>query len=155
MQMAILGGGRDFAAVKGAGVENVIALPSGDPRHTAREPSRYAFAGWTLDAVTRELLDGAGKSVHLTSLEFDLLVTFVRQPATPLSRAALVSALRGRDWTYFDRSMDTLVARLRKKIEGGRSSSLIRSVRGVGYVFCAAVEEASSPAPSPLATMTA
>jgi DNA-binding winged helix-turn-helix (wHTH) protein len=48
--------------------------------------------------------------------------------------------LRGRQWTYFDRSIDTLVARLRKKLEDGSDRPpLIRSVRGVGYVFCAAV----------------
>jgi DNA-binding winged helix-turn-helix (wHTH) protein len=48
--------------------------------------------------------------------------------------------LRGRQWTYFDRSIDTLVARLRKKLDDGSDRSpLIRSVRGIGYVFCAAV----------------
>jgi DNA-binding winged helix-turn-helix (wHTH) protein len=48
--------------------------------------------------------------------------------------------LRGRQWTYFDRSIDTLVARLRKKLDDGSDRPpLIRSVRGVGYVFCAAV----------------
>jgi DNA-binding winged helix-turn-helix (wHTH) protein len=48
--------------------------------------------------------------------------------------------LRGREWTYFDRSIDTMVARLRKKLDDGSDRPpLIRSVRGVGYVFCAAV----------------
>jgi DNA-binding winged helix-turn-helix (wHTH) protein len=48
--------------------------------------------------------------------------------------------LRGRQWTYFDRSIDTLVARLRKKLEDGSDRPpLIRSVRGVGYVFYAVV----------------
>jgi DNA-binding winged helix-turn-helix (wHTH) protein len=48
--------------------------------------------------------------------------------------------LRGREWTYFDRSIDTMVARLRKKLaDGSDRPPLIRSVRGVGYVFCATV----------------
>ena len=77
---------------------------------------------------------------RFTSCEFDLLMAFIRQRGQAASRSALLAALRGRAWTYFDRSIDTLVARLRKKIgaDPGRPP-LIRSVRGVGYVFCAAV----------------
>jgi DNA-binding response OmpR family regulator len=80
--------------------------------------------------------------VDLTSSEYDLLMAFLRQPSQPLSRGALLSVLRGREWTYFDRSIDTMVARLRKKlIDGSDRPPLIRSVRGVGYVFCAAVSK--------------
>ena len=67
-------------------------------------------------------------------------MAFVRQPGQALSRDALLGTLRGREWTYFDRSIDTLVARLRKKLAGGADRPpLVRSVRGVGYIFCAAV----------------
>jgi len=98
------------------------------------------FAGWTLDETTRDLISPAGRRVDLTSSEFDLLMALIRQPSQPLSRGALLGVLRGRQWTYFDRSIDTLVARLRKKLaEGSDRPPLIRSVRGVGYVFCAAV----------------
>ena len=100
----------------------------------------YTFAGWTLDETTRDLMSPAGHRVDLTSSEFDLLMAFLRHPGQPLSRAALLGVLRGRQWTYFDRSIDTLVARLRKKLDDGSDRPpLIRSVRGVGYVFCAAV----------------
>jgi two-component system phosphate regulon response regulator OmpR len=100
----------------------------------------YLFAGWTLDETVRDLIGPAGQRVDLTSSEFDLLMAFLRQPGQPLSRAALLGVLRGRQWTYFDRSIDTLVARLRKKLDDGSDRPpLIRSVRGVGYVFCAAV----------------
>ena len=98
------------------------------------------FAGWTLDETTRDLISPAGRRVDLTSSEFDLLMALIRQPGQPLSRGALLGVLRGRQWTYFDRSIDTLVARLRKKLaEESDRPPLIRSVRGVGYVFCAAV----------------
>jgi DNA-binding response OmpR family regulator len=110
----------------------------------AAPPERvHLFAGWMLDETVRDLVSPAGRRVDLTSSEFDLLMTFVRQPGQALSRGALLGALRGRAWTYFDRSIDTLVARLRKKLEHdpGRPP-LIRSVRGVGYVFCAAVSHA-------------
>jgi two-component system, OmpR family, response regulator len=100
----------------------------------------YLFAGWTLDETVRDLITPAGQRIDLTSSEFDLLMAFLRQPSQPLSRAALLGVLRGRPWTYFDRSIDTLVARLRKKLtDGSDRPPLIRSVRGVGYVFCAAV----------------
>jgi two-component system, OmpR family, response regulator len=99
------------------------------------------FAGWRLDETTRDLVSPKGKRVDLTSSEFDLLMAFVRHPGQPLSRSALLGVLRGRQWTYFDRSIDTLVARLRKKLDDGADRSpLIRSVRGIGYVFCAVVE---------------
>jgi two-component system, OmpR family, response regulator len=98
------------------------------------------FAGWTLDETTRDLISPGGRRVDLTSSEFDLLMALVRQPGQPLSRGALLGVLRGRQWTYFDRSIDTLVARLRKKLaDESDRPPLIRSVRGVGYVFCAAV----------------
>jgi two-component system phosphate regulon response regulator OmpR len=100
----------------------------------------YMFAGWSLDETVRDLIGPAGQRVDLTSSEFDLLIAFLRQPGQPLSRGALLSVLRGREWTYFDRSIDTMVARLRKKLDDGSDRPpLIRSVRGVGYVFCAAV----------------
>jgi DNA-binding response OmpR family regulator len=100
----------------------------------------HMFAGWSLDETTRDLMNPSGQRVDLTSSEFDLLMAFVRHPGQPLSRSALLGVLRGRQWTYFDRSIDTLVARLRKKLDDGSDRSpLIRSVRGIGYVFCAAV----------------
>lgn len=102
----------------------------------------YMFAGWTLDETARDLISPAGLRVDLTSSEYDLLMAFLRQPSQPLSRGALLSVLRGREWTYFDRSIDTMVARLRKKLaDGSDRPPLIRSVRGVGYVFCAAVSK--------------
>jgi len=108
----------------------------GRPKHL-----RYAFAGFTLDTVTRVLLDPAGRFVDLTSSEFDLLMAFVAKPGAPISRAALLKTLKGRAWDYFDRSIDALVSRLRKKIDAGSSGPrLIRSVRSVGYVFCASVD---------------
>lgn len=89
----------------------------------------YTFAGWTLDETTRDLMSPAGQRVDLTSSEFDLLMAFLRHPGQPLSRAALLGVLRGRQWTYFDRSIDTLVARLRKKLDDGSDQSPLDSLR--------------------------
>jgi DNA-binding response OmpR family regulator len=117
-----------------------IVAPNENP--VPVDDGQYAFGGWRLDSATRELVGAAGQRPMLTSLEFDLLFAFVRSPGRALSRAELVGALRGRRWSYFDRSIDTLVARLRKKVLAPGRTPLIRSVRGVGYVFCARVSQA-------------
>jgi two-component system, OmpR family, response regulator len=114
------------------------------------------FAGWTLDETTRDLISPAGRRVDLTSSEFDLLMALLKQPGQPLSRGALLGALRGRQWTYFDRSIDTLGARLRKKLaDESDRPPLIRSVRGVGYVFCAVVSRIGDQDRSPGASRLA
>jgi DNA-binding response OmpR family regulator len=126
-----------------AAIDNAVRRREPEIRRAQSvEPTErlYMFAGWALDATTRDLVGPAGQRVDLTSSEFDLLMALLRHPGQPLSRAALLGVLRGRQWTYFDRSIDTLVARLRKKLDDGSDRPpLIRSVRGVGYVFCAAV----------------
>jgi two-component system OmpR family response regulator len=143
----VAGESRDLAAIETAlRLGEVEVLSAAAPFAPAPDQRRYAFAGWTLDAATRDLANPVGRRVNLTSSEFDLLLAFVRQPGQSLSRGTLLGALRGRAWSYFDRSIDTLVARLRKKIdvEPGRPP-LIRSVRGIGYVFCANVSYLQGP----------
>ena len=148
MRIFVLGGeSGDLAAIENAfrqGEIEFLSAPSAPA--SAINERRYVFAGWVLDATTRDLVSAGGRRVDLTSSEFDLLLAFLRQPGQALSRGALLGALRGRPWNYFDRSIDTLVARLRKKIDAEAGPpTLIRSVRGVGYVFCADV---SRPRPA-------
>ena len=139
MQIHILeDAGQELAAIDSAIGRREVAIR----RAQAVKPIERLcmFAGWTLDETVRDLIGPVGQRVDLTSSEFDLLMTFLRHSGQTLSRGALLSALRGREWTYFDRSIDTMVARLRKKLDDGSDRPpLIRSVRGVGYVFCAAV----------------
>jgi DNA-binding response OmpR family regulator len=139
MRILILGdAGEELAGIESAIREREVQIRRAD----AVEPVErvYVFAGWTLEETARNLTSPAGRRVDLTSSEFDLLIAFLRQPGHALSRSAILGALRGREWTYYDRSIDTLVARLRKKLAcGSDRPSLIRSVRGVGYVFCATV----------------
>ena len=77
-----------------------------------------------------------GTPIDLTGIEIKLLALFLRHPGRILSRDDISQALRGRDWSPYDRTIDGHVARLRRKIEPpGEAPVLIRSVRGVGYVF--------------------
>jgi DNA-binding response OmpR family regulator len=105
------------------------------PGKTEREPV-YRFDGWELHPGTRNLLDRDRREVHLTTVEFDLLMAFAAHPGRVLDRDALMDLTKGRDWAAFDRSIDQQVARLRRKIElDPKLPSLIKTVRGTGYIF--------------------
>ncbi len=96
----------------------------------------YRFAGWHLDVPRRQLSRDDGSSVELTSAEFNLLLIFVQRPSRVLSRDVIMDLLKGHDWSAVDRTIDNLVGRLRKKLElDSEQPQLIKTVRGVGYVF--------------------
>ena len=99
------------------------------------------FSGWVLDLDSRELRTEEGREVRLTTAEFKLLATFVTNATLVLTRDQLLDHIADREWAPFDRSIDVLVGKLRRKIDTDPSkSSLIASVRGVGYKFTADVE---------------
>ncbi len=92
------------------------------------------FDGWRLDLTRHELISATGESVYLTSHEFRLLEAFVRCPNRVLSRDLLMDQIAGHDWNPQDRSIDVLIAKLRKKIESDpKQPTLIKSIRGEGY----------------------
>lgn len=96
----------------------------------------FEFEGWRLDIARRQLLSRSGADVALTTGEFDMLVVLVRHRGRVMRREVLMELTRGRNWNAFDRTIDAQVARLRKKIEiDPTDPQLIKSVRGVGYVF--------------------
>ncbi len=100
----------------------------------------YAFEGFALDLVRRELRAADGEIRDLTTAEFNMLAMFVKRPGRVLSRDAIMDLLKGHDWSPLDRSIDSLVARLRRKVEVVPDvPRLIKTVRGVGYVFTADV----------------
>lgn len=102
---------------------------------------RYAFEGWVLDINRRSLTRDGGKDQELTTGEFNLLEAFVKRPHRVLSRDDIMDLLKGQDWSPLDRSIDNLVARLRKKVENDPDRpSLIKTVRGAGYMFTADVD---------------
>ena len=101
----------------------------------------YRFAGWELNVRLRRLTAPGGGNVPLTNTEFNLLAAFLAAPERVLSRDQLLGLSRLHNDEVYDRSIDTQVGRLRKKIEQqGVKDPLIRTERGAGYVFTAAVE---------------
>jgi two-component system OmpR family response regulator len=99
-----------------------------------------SFAGWTLDLARRRLTSGEGTLVSLSGGEFDLLLVFAERPRRVLSRDQLLDLTRGRSATPFDRSIDVLVSRLRRKVEPNpQTPELIQTIRGGGYMLAAEV----------------
>jgi two-component system OmpR family response regulator len=126
-----------------------VALPATAPAPLAavapppamREVLR--FAGHAIDVAARRLTGQGGHDVSLTSGEFDLLLTFCRHPGRVLSRDFLLDATRGREAGPFDRTIDVQVGRLRRKLEvDPENPSIIKSVRGAGYLLAVTVETA-------------
>ena len=107
---------------------------------------RYAFDRFIVDIDTRsvELVEGDVATLQLTSAEFDLLGCFVQRPRRVLSRDQILDWTRGRSAEPFDRTVDMLMSRLRKKLEAASpGSNLITTVRNGGYLFTASVKQVS------------
>lgn len=100
----------------------------------------YCFSGWVFSQRRRELLNPEGVPVPLTKGEFNLLSAFVSAPRRTLSREHLLNATRVHEDVY-DRSVDVQILRLRRRLEYKPGAPrLIRTERGVGYVFDTEVE---------------
>jgi DNA-binding response OmpR family regulator len=101
----------------------------------------FRFSGWELNVRLRRLTAPNGANVPLTNTEFNVLAAFLAAPQRVLSRDQLLSMSRLHNDEVYDRSVDTQVGRLRRKLEAaGTTANLIRTERGAGYVFCAVVE---------------
>lgn len=107
-----------------------------------RRPQRFHFDRWIFNTDARELVRADGVGVPLSTGEYDLLLALVERPQRVLSRDQLLDLARGRSAAALDRSIDTQVSRLRKKIEEDPSDpKIIQTVWGGGYVFTPAVRQ--------------
>jgi two-component system, OmpR family, response regulator CpxR len=104
-----------------------------------RAPSgRLEVNGIVLDPGTRQVFSD-GKPVEVTTFEFDILEMLMHSAGRVLSRDALMENFYNRKATPFDRSIDMHISHLRKKLESG--TTLIKTIRGVGYQFCRTPED--------------
>ena len=140
--------GADDCVAKRIGQRELIAriravlrrLIIGPARGKDKDHRRTRFGDWVLDRRLRILTDPAGSRVDLSNSDYALLVAFLNAPQRPLSREYLLQATRMHE-DIFDRSVDVKVLRLRRKLEQEPGAPrLIRTERGVGYVFTLAVE---------------
>jgi DNA-binding response OmpR family regulator len=100
--------------------------------------TKVLFGGWVLDRQQYQLFDTASNhSAELTSGEFKLLEALALAPNRVLSREHLFELTRNSNYDAYDRAIDIQIARLRKKLnDDPRSPALVKTIRGVGYMFC-------------------
>ena len=99
-----------------------------------------------LNLDARKLYEPSGEEVPITTLEYELLRVFVEHPNRVLSREQILDLTRGSDAEPFDRSVDSRIARLRKKIELDRGiPQAIKTVRAAGYMFSPAASGTQVP----------
>jgi len=101
----------------------------------------YRFRGWQLDLLWRRLINPEGEHMDVTATEFDLLAVLVSRAGQPLSRGELLEATGAPGRQVNDRSIDTLISRLRRKLGDTRGKArMIETCHGRGYRFVAEVE---------------
>jgi DNA-binding response OmpR family regulator len=104
------------------------------------ERGGYRFNGLLLERRGRRLMDARGEPIPLTKSEYALLLAFLEAPQRILSREHLLQATRVHE-DIFDRSIDVQVLRLRRKLEPDPGAPrIIKTERGLGYVFTPPVE---------------
>jgi DNA-binding response OmpR family regulator len=109
-------------------------------RLRAADAEAYAFGPWVLRTGERELIDPEGVAVPLSTGEYNLLLALVTHARRILTRDQLLDLAEGRELAAFERSVDNMVSRLRRKIEPDpRNPMLLKTVRGGGYMLAADV----------------
>jgi DNA-binding response OmpR family regulator len=142
--------GADDYLVKPFGPRELLARVRAVLRRGAAAPvvkppdRRLSFDVFQIDLDARQLIDQQNATVALTSAEFDLLACFVQRPRRVLTRDQILDWTRGRSADPFDRTVDMLISRLRRKLEAvSPGSKLISTVRNGGYLLTAHVKQAS------------
>jgi two-component system response regulator MprA len=134
-RVAGLEAGADDYLVKPFAIDELVARIRALLRRAHPEGGEVlAYADLRLDPSTREAFR-AGEPVPLTSMEFDLLLEFMRHPRQVLTRDRLVERVWGYDFRGGSNIVDSLVKELRKKLEASGGLRLIRTVRGYGYAL--------------------
>jgi two-component system OmpR family response regulator len=106
---------------------------------------RYHFGGFTADPAARAVTTDAGTAVPFTAAEFDLLRIFLDRPGRVLTREQLLDLGRGKRNDVFDRSVDVLVSRIRRKLGEAGEPQAIKTVRNGGYQLVLRVDTVPAP----------
>lgn len=121
---------------------HATALQPSPPASPAALPAEQLlrFADWCFDLAQYRLLSPHGTPVKLTKGETDLLLTFLRRPHQVITRDQLLTFTRNSELGPYDRGIDVQISRLRRKLEDDPANPrLIKTIRGIGYLFAASV----------------
>lgn len=133
---------RELSARIKAVIRRGEPAPATKPAGGAPAKDRLAFDGWVLDRLQYQLFNEKGESAELTAGEFRLLEALALSPNRALTRDYLFELTREDEFESFDRAIDIQIGRLRKKLnDDPKEPKYIKTVRGVGYLFCASVSE--------------
>jgi len=117
----------------------MLGLLARSGRPSSNTGTALQFGRWRLDAVPRRLSGPGGFSTPLSLAEYRVLRAFLERPQSVLCRQELMDLVRGEGGAgagTLERSIDLLISRLRHKLDDdARAPRLIRTVRGIGYLF--------------------
>jgi two-component system, OmpR family, response regulator len=131
---------RELLARIKAVLRRAQALPAQSP---AVDKGRLRFGPWIADPAAMEVTAEDGTPLVLSTAEFRLLLVFLTHPQRVLTRDQLLDLTQGRAAAAFDRSIDNLVSRLRRKVESDpKNPTLIKTHWGGGYAIAVPVEPA-------------
>jgi two-component system OmpR family response regulator len=122
-----------------ARIKNILRR-SGETGAGSAPARELHFASWILDLNAHHLVDANGVVVSLSSGEFRLLKALADHPQRVLSRDQLLEVFSGREAGPFDRTIDVMISRLRRRLGDDGEEPLIRTVRNEGYMFNTSVE---------------
>jgi two-component system phosphate regulon response regulator OmpR len=110
---------------------------SGAVAQAQQAPARQRFGRCEIDLESHRMFEVDGEEVTITTMEYELLATFLANPNRVLTRDQLLKQTRNREWEPFDRSIDIRIGRLRRKVEPEPAGEprCIRTVRNAGYMF--------------------
>lgn len=113
---------------------------AGEPEDTR---NLVEFHGWVLDLDSQGLTSPDGTPVGLTSYEFQVLSVLAQRPNRGLSRNQILDLVADREWDPFDRSIDVLIVKIRRKLKDDpKNPTCIKTLRNFGYMF---IGEATAP----------
>ncbi|WP_144509643.1 response regulator transcription factor [Bacillus sp. FJAT-22090] len=117
-----------------ARVRTAIRFSKSSPVNPILDENVHSFCSLILNERTREITNG-GEAINLTPREYDLLLYMMKHPNQVLTREQLLDAVWGFDYYGDTNVVDVYIRYVRKKLEENQKSSLIQTVRGVGYVL--------------------
>ncbi|MFV0359393.1 winged helix-turn-helix domain-containing protein [Tropicimonas sp.] len=120
-----------------ARIRAVLRRLRGDRRGAPNDAQHcLKFGNWRLDLDARLLRDAGGRIQELTTQEFNLLSALAQRPGRVLSRDQLLDLTVSRHWSPYDRSVDVMIAKIRRKIgDTDPVRRRIHTIRGAGYMF--------------------